>query len=75
MAYTEAEIAEVKQAIHDLTTGNRATMVTKDGRTVQYQRTSLPELRAQLRIMLAENQAAAGSRRTRTRYAVTNKGL
>jgi len=76
MAYTDAEIAEVKKAIQDLTTGNRATMVTKDGRTVQYQRASLPDLRAQLKIMLAENLAASGSgRRSRTRYAVTNKGL
>lgn len=71
MAYTQDEIDQVRQAILDLTNGHRATMVTKDGRTVQYQRASLPDLRAQLKLMVDSTT----ERRSRTRYVVTNKGL
>lgn len=72
MAYTQSEIDQVRQAILDLTNGQRATMVVKDGRTIQYQRASLPELRAQLRMMIA---ATSDAQKSRTRYVVTNKGL
>lgn len=75
MAYSDAEIAKVRQAIIDLTTGDRATMITKDGRTVQYQRASLPDLRSQLSVMITANQSDKPGRRSRTCHAVTSKGL
>lgn len=74
MAYTTDDLAQVKQAILDLATGNRATMVTKDGRTVQYARADIDKLRALERTIAADLQPAA-SRRSRTRYTVTSKGL
>ncbi|WP_136247943.1 gpW family head-tail joining protein [Halomonas borealis] len=76
MAYTTAELAQVRQAILDLATGNRATMVTKDGRTVQYARADIDKLRDLERTIAAELQSQDGTRRrSRTRYAVTSKGL
>ncbi len=74
MAYTTDDLAKIRQAILDLAAGNRATMVTKDGRTVQYARADIDKLRALERTISGELKASTG-RRTRTRYAVTNKGL
>jgi len=74
MAYTTDDLTRVRQAILDLAEGKRATMVTKDGRTVQYARADIDKLRALERTIAADLQPAT-SRRSRTRYAVTNKGL
>jgi len=74
MAYTTDDLAKVRQAILDLASGNRATMVTKDGRTVQYARADIDKLRALERTIAADLQPTTG-RRSRTRYTVTSKGL
>lgn len=74
MAYTADDLAQVKQAILDLATGNRATMVTKDGRTVQYARADIGKLRA-LERTIADGLNRTHSRRSRTRMTVTGKGL
>lgn len=74
MAYTADEHAQVKQAILDLAVGRRATMVTKDGRTVQYARADMGRLQALERSM-SESLQPSGGRRTRTRQVVTSKGL
>ncbi|MDR5867291.1 gpW family head-tail joining protein [Halomonas koreensis] len=75
MAYTADDLAQVKQAILDLAAGRRATMVTRDGRTVQYARADIAKLRDLERTISAQLNAASGGRRSRTRYAATSKGL
>ena len=73
MAYTDTDLAQVKQAILDLAAGNRASLVTKDGRTVQYARADIDKLRDLERTIAGRLNADSGGRRTR--YAVTSKGL
>ena len=77
--YTRADLAQVKQAIIDLTTGQRVTSISKDGRTVQFAQTDLEKLRS-LERYIKEELAAADARlkrqrRTRTIYTRTSKGL
>lgn len=72
MAYTTEQLAEVRQAIVDLAAGKRVTMITKDGRTVQYAPADINKLRDLERTMAASLQTGT---RTRTRHAVTSKGL
>lgn len=77
--YTRADLAQVKQAIIDLTTGQRVTSISKDGRTVQFAQTDLEKLRS-LERYIKEELAAADARlkrhrRTRTVYTRTSKGL
>lgn len=75
MAYTPEQLAEVRQAIIDLSTGKRVVSITQNGRTVQFDRTGLPDLQA-LESTIANSVAAqAGRRRSRTRLVMTNKGL
>lgn len=73
MAYTAEQLAQVRQAIVDLGTGARVTRITHNGRTVEYGEVDLPKLRDLERTIASGLQA--NTRRTRTRYAVTNKGL
>ena len=75
MAYTTAELAQVRQAIIDLSTGKQVTRIAKDGRTVEYATTDLNKLRALERDIVAGLQSTAARHRTRTRYVVTGKGL
>ena len=75
MAYTTAELAQVRQAIIDLSTGQQATRITKDGRTVEFATTDLNKLRALERDIVSGLQSAATRRRSRTRYVTTSKGL
>lgn len=74
MAYTPEQLAEVRQAITDLAAGKRVTMITHGGRTVQYAATDINKLRDLERTMAASLHAQSG-RRSRTRYAITSKGL
>ncbi|WP_417788214.1 gpW family head-tail joining protein [Stutzerimonas xanthomarina] len=75
MAYTPEQLAEVRQAIIDLSTGKRVVSITQNGRTVQFDRTGLPDLQA-LESTIANSVAAqVGRRRSRTRLVMTNKGL
>ncbi len=75
MAYTTEQLAEVRQAIVDLAAGKRVTMIMKDGRSVQYAQSDINKLRSLEREIAADLQAQAGTRRSRTRYTVTSKGL
>lgn len=75
MAYTPEQLAEVRQAIIDLSTGKRVVSITQNGRTVQFDRTGLPELEALEYRIKADMKAQTGKRRTRTRLVMTNKGL
>lgn len=75
MAYTTAELAQVRQAIIDLSTGKQVTRITKDGRSVEYATTDLSKLRALERDIVTGLQSAATRRRSRTRFVVTGKGL
>lgn len=72
MAYTTEQLTAVRQAIIDLTTGQRVVSITRNGRSVQYAQADLTKLRDL-------EQTIAGSlrvgRRSRTRHAVTSKGL
>ncbi|MDL4861439.1 gpW family head-tail joining protein [Halomonas elongata] len=74
MAYTEDDLAEVRRAILDLTTGKRVARITYNGRTVEYSGsgdlTKLREVERQIVAYLASNK-----RRTRTRSVRTSKGL
>lgn len=75
MAYTADQLAEVRQAITDLAAGKRVTSITRNGRTVDYAAADLSKLRSLEREMAADLHAQSGARRSRTRYAVTSKGL
>ncbi|UYV20924.1 gpW family protein (plasmid) [Halomonas qaidamensis] len=75
MAFTTEQLAEVRQAIIDLSTGKRVVSITQNGRTVQFDRTGLPELEALEYRIKTDIQAQTGKRRTRTRLVMTNKGL
>ncbi|NIC05256.1 gpW family head-tail joining protein [Billgrantia bachuensis] len=72
MAYTADDLAQVRKAILDLASGARVTMVVKDGRTVQYAQTDISKLRELERTITGSLKTG---RRSRTRYAVTSKGL
>ncbi|MGE4534663.1 gpW family head-tail joining protein [Halomonas sp.] len=74
MAYTAEQLDQLRQAILDLSLGKRIARITHNGRTVEYESADLEKLRAMERQVAADVQAQAG-RRSRTRYAVTNKGL
>lgn len=73
MAYTAEQLAQVRQAIIELSTGARVVSVTHNGRTVQYAASRLADLRALERAM--QDSLAADNRRRRTRRVVTSKGL
>lgn len=73
MAYTADDLAQVRKAILDLASGARVAMVVKDGRTVQYAQADINKLRELERSIAGSLKATAG--RSRTRYAVTSKGL
>lgn len=75
MAYTTEQLAEVRQAIIDLSTGKRVVSISQNGRKVDFDRTNLPELET-LESRIAHGLAAqSGRRRSRTRLVMTNKGL
>ncbi|WP_311949258.1 gpW family head-tail joining protein [Halomonas piscis] len=74
MSYTKGQLAQLQQAIVDLSLGNRVAKITHNGRTVEYAASDMDELRALERSM-AESLQPSGGRRTRTRMVVTNKGL
>ena len=73
MAYTAEQLAQVRQAIVDLGTGARVTRITYNGRTIESGEVDLPKLRDLERTIASGLQT--NTRRTRTRYAVTDKGL
>lgn len=73
MAYTAEQLAQVRQAIIELSTGARVVSVTHNGRTVQYGASKLADLRALERAM--QDSLATDGRRRRTRFATTSKGL
>ena len=75
MAYTTEQLAEVRQAIFELSTGARVTRITHNNRTVQYAEVDLPQLRALKREIMDGLQAQSAKRRSRTRQAITAKGL
>ncbi|RUR51518.1 gpW family head-tail joining protein [Vreelandella populi] len=74
MAYTPEQLAEVRQAIVALSTGQRVVSITQNGRTVQFAQANLGDLKALGREMAAVLQAGK-RRRSRTRLVVTGKGL
>ncbi|MFI0472960.1 gpW family head-tail joining protein [Halomonas sp. HMF6819] len=74
MAYTPDQLAEVRQAIVALSTGQRVVSITQNGRTVQFAQANLGDLKAFEREM-ARAVAADRRRRSRTRLVTTNKGL
>lgn len=61
MAYTQADLDQVKQAILDLATGDRVTQVTVDGRTTQWQQSSIADLR-ELRNEIEQQLGQGGPR-------------
>lgn len=73
MAYTTEQLAQVRQAIIELSTGARVVSVTHNGRTVQYAASRLADLRTLERAM--QDSLAADGRRRRTRRVITSKGL
>lgn len=75
MAYTTSELAQVRRAIIDLSTGKQVTRITKDGRTLEYATADLEKLRALEREIASSLLPDKQRRRTRTRYVVTSKGL
>lgn len=75
MAYTASELAQVRRAIIDLSTGQQVTRITKDGRTVEFAAADLDKLRSLEREIIASLMPTKDRRRTRTRYVVTSKGL
>lgn len=75
MAYTTDELAQVRRAIIDLSTGQQVTRITKDGRTVEFAAADLDKLRSLEREIIASLMPTKDRRRTRTRYVVTSKGL
>ena len=72
MAYTTDQLAAVRQAIIDLSTGQRVVSITHNGRTVQYAQTDINKLRELERTIAGSLKTG---RRSRTRFAVTSKGL
>lgn len=74
MAYTETELTQIRKAIVDLSTGQQVARITKDGRTVEYARTALEDLRQLERDITSQLQRQQ-KRQTRTRYVITSKGL
>lgn len=76
MAYTAEQLAQVRQAIIDLSTNKTVVRVTSNGRTVEYAQSDLSKLQALERQIAADVAAASlTTRRTRTRYVTTSKGL
>lgn len=75
MAYTTSELAQVRRAIIDLSTGQQVTRITKDGRTLEYATADLDKLRSLEREIVSSLLPTKERRRTRTRYVVTSKGL
>lgn len=75
MAYTADQLDQLRQAILDLSLGNRVARITHNGRTVEYESADLDKLRVMERQVAADVQAQSAGRRTRTRHAVTSKGL
>lgn len=75
MAYTTEQLAEVRQAIIDLSTGKRVVSISQNGRKVDFDRTGLPELETLESRIAGQLAAQAGRRRSRTRLVMTSKGL
>lgn len=75
MAYTDEQLQEVRQAITDLALGKRVTRITHNGRSVEYAAADIDELRELARVMGSSLASRVGGRRSRTRLAVTSKGL
>lgn len=74
MAYTPEQLAEVRQAIVALSTGQRVVSITQNGRTVQFAQANLGDLKTLGREM-ADALQVGKRRRSRTRLVVTSKGL
>ncbi|WP_447556419.1 gpW family head-tail joining protein [Vreelandella sp. EE22] len=74
MAYTTEQLAEVRQAIVALSTGQRVVSITQNGRKVEFAQANLGDLKAFEREM-ARSLLAGQRRRSRTRSVVTGKGL
>lgn len=77
MAYTADQLAQVRQAIIDLSTNKTVVRVTKDGRTVEFAQADIDKLRDLERSIAADVAFSDSSRkrRTRTRQVITSKGL
>lgn len=74
--YTVEDLDQIRQAIIDLASGTRVARVTKDGRTIEYSGSGdLDKLREVRREILASLNTTDNKRRTRTRQAITSKGL
>lgn len=77
MAYTAEQLAQVRQAIIDLSTNKTVVRVTKDGRTVEFAQADIDKLRDLERAIAADVAFTdpIRKRRTRTRQVITSKGL
>lgn len=75
MAYTADNLAQVRQAIMDLASGQRVTRITHNGRTVDYDQADIDKLRSLERQIATEVKAQSQQRRTRTRQVITSRGL
>lgn len=75
MAYTDEQLQQVRQAIADLALGQRVTKITHNGRSVEYAAADIDELRELARVMGSSLASQANGRRSRTRRAITSKGL
>ncbi|MFI8748856.1 gpW family head-tail joining protein [Vreelandella lionensis] len=75
MAYTADNLAQVRQAILDLASGQRVTRITHNGRTVDYGQADIDKLRSLERHIAADVSAQNRQRRSRTRQVITSKGL
>lgn len=76
MAYTADQLAQVRQAIIDLSTNKTVVRVTSNARTVEYAQSDLSKLQDLERtIAAAVHAASVTNRRSRTRYVTTSKGL
>lgn len=73
MAYTQADLDSINQAIIDLATGKRSTRITIDGYTKEYQTADLSELKA----LKSEIESVVSSPSVRPRFVrvSTYKGL
>lgn len=77
--YTEADRVVVRQALTDLLLGKRVQQVTIAGKTIQYAAGAVSMVKPLLEEELAKIDeyldAKAGRRRSRSRRAITSKGL
>lgn len=75
MAYTETDLAAVRQAIMDLATGQRVTRCEINGRKTEFADTDLAKLQTLEKTIQGALQVTAKKRRSRTRIVTTSKGL